>query len=477
LSSEFETVFARELTAVVSQMQKASNKGEDGTLASQLELFSYYLKTGFVPWWADLDRPGMLEENLEYLIQQAPMALIQAMQELGNQQRVIRRIILSYPDRLLEALSRVLAPHLEAALPGFAGEVARMLEIARSSTRLSFSLGRDLLWEETLRLIHQRESSTLGLSSFFRTIFMRLAHRSGLPYRPLISAIGEALKTGSSRVHPQAAVIVQDLYREICESDSSPELIRAELLEFLVRFAPSVSGLGHMSPSALAQVLAKLKLWESRAAAGETLTSELIAELLVSDFDSKQFQAAPKASERMRESTSIDLRFSETDEIYVNNAGLVILWPFLKRFFRGLGLANQKKFNDPAAVQRAVGLLQYMVCEDEAAQEYLLSLNKVLCGMPLDEVFDFGPPITEAEIEQGRRLLTAVIEHAPILRKMSIAGFRQTFLLRKGQLSSRDGVWRLRVERESYDVILDRFPWSVSWLKLPWMEFPMNVEW
>jgi hypothetical protein len=83
----------------------------------------------------------------------------------------------------------------------------------------------------------------------------------------------------------------------------------------------------------------------------------------------------------------------------------------------------------------------------------------------------------KSKIEECRHLLTSVIEHAPILRNMSIPGFRNTFLLRKGQLSARDGIWRLRVERETYDVVLDRFPWSVSWLKLPWMEFPMHVEW
>ena len=173
----------------------------------------------------------------------------------------------------------------------------------------------------------------------------------------------------------------------------------------------------------------------------------------------------------------IDLSFSDSDELYVNNSGLVILWPFLNRFFKHLGLVEEKKFKDEAAVQRAVGLLQYLVSEDASPQEYLLPLNKVLCGMALDEVFDFGPPVTEVEIEECRQLLTLVIEHAPILRNMSVPGFRNTFLLRKGQLSARDGIWRLRVERETYDVVLDRFPWSVSWLRLPWMDFPMHVEW
>jgi len=101
----------------------------------------------------------------------------------------------------------------------------------------------------------------------------------------------------------------------------------------------------------------------------------------------------------------------------------------------------------------------------------------VLCGIPVDEVFDFGLPLTEHEIEECNNLLSAAIEQAPILHNMSAAAFRVTFLLRRGQLSTRDGAWLLRVERETYDVVLDRFPWSIAWLKLPWMEDPMQVEW
>jgi hypothetical protein len=74
-------------------------------------------------------------------------------------------------------------------------------------------------------------------------------------------------------------------------------------------------------------------------------------------------------------------------------------------------------------------------------------------------------------------MLTAVIANAPILRDMSIDGFRGSFLLRKGVLSVRDGAWLLRVERASYDVVLDRFGWGISWVKLPWMQAPLCVEW
>jgi hypothetical protein len=174
---------------------------------------------------------------------------------------------------------------------------------------------------------------------------------------------------------------------------------------------------------------------------------------------------------------AIDLSFSEADELYIGNAGLVILWPFLSHFFTRLDLLAEHQFKDAAARQRAVGLLQHLATAEPAFPEYLLPLNKVLCGMTLTEVFDFGPPLSDTEAEECTDLLQAIIAQAPILRDMSAAGFRGTFLLRRGMLSERDGAWLLRVERESYDIVLDRFPWGWEWVKLPWMAAPLRVEW
>jgi Contractile injection system tape measure protein len=165
------------------------------------------------------------------------------------------------------------------------------------------------------------------------------------------------------------------------------------------------------------------------------------------------------------------------DESYVDNAGLVVLWPFLGHLFEHLELLAERQFPDRAALHRAVGLLQHLATGDREPPEYQLALPKVLCGMDLDEALDFGPPVTETETEECENLLTAAIAHAPILGEMSIAGLRESFLLRKGVLSARDGAWLLRVERVGYDVVLDRLPWGVGWVKLGWMEAALRVEW
>jgi hypothetical protein len=172
-----------------------------------------------------------------------------------------------------------------------------------------------------------------------------------------------------------------------------------------------------------------------------------------------------------------DLRFSQADEIAVANAGLVILWPFLASFFTHLGLVEERQFKDLPAHQRGVGLLQFLAAKQADPAEYLLPLNKVLCGLEPKHVFDFGPPLRKNEQKECTSLLKAVIAQAPILHNMSPDGFRGNFLLRRGQLSVRDGLWLLRVERQTYDIVLERFPWSWQWVKLPWMETPLQIEW
>ena len=40
-----------------------------------------------------------------------------------------------------------------------------------------------------------------------------------------------------------------------------------------------------------------------------------------------------------------------------------------------------------------------------------------------------------------------------------------------------DQSWRLEVARMGHDVLLDKIPWGIGFIKLPWMEEPLFVEW
>ena len=64
-----------------------------------------------------------------------------------------------------------------------------------------------------------------------------------------------------------------------------------------------------------------------------------------------------------------------------------------------------------------------------------------------------------------------------MLAGLSIDGLRGSFLLRAGQLSAQDDHHLLRVERQSWDIVLARLPWSSNIVKLPWMAAVLQVQW
>ncbi|MGC2776018.1 MAG: contractile injection system tape measure protein, partial [Bradyrhizobium sp.] len=167
------------------------------------------------------------------------------------------------------------------------------------------------------------------------------------------------------------------------------------------------------------------------------------------------------------------------DSHAVDSAGVCLLWPFLPRFFARRGLLDAKEtgFASLAAQQRAVLLLHHLATGERDAPEFALLLPKVLCGMPPFDPRETADPVSDVESAEAAQLLDAAIAHATCLGTISHAGLRETFLMRPGMLGTRDGAWLLRLEGRSADVLLKRIPWTLQWLRLPWMQAAMRVEW
>lgn len=161
--------------------------------------------------------------------------------------------------------------------------------------------------------------------------------------------------------------------------------------------------------------------------------------------------------------------------IFLRNAGMVVLHPFLPTFFNALKIAKQGKLLKP---ERAICLLQYLATGRTGAMEHELPLNKLLCGVPLGQPLIRQIRLTKNEKNEADNLLRAVVSHWSALGSTTPEGLRGTFLCREGKLAnSPDGAWLLRVEQRSFDVLLADLPWSISAIKLPWMAELLNVEW
>lgn len=163
--------------------------------------------------------------------------------------------------------------------------------------------------------------------------------------------------------------------------------------------------------------------------------------------------------------------------LYLNQAGIVLLHPFLPPYFESIGLLSDRQFQDGACQQTAIYLLHYLATGATDPPEYELVLPKLLCGWPLDTPV-VCPDLPTAALEEAEHLLQAAIDHWQALKSTRPDGLREGFLQREGKLTcSCDRTWKLQVEQQAIDVLLSRLPWSVSIVKLPWMDDLLTVEW
>ena len=189
----------------------------------------------------------------------------------------------------------------------------------------------------------------------------------------------------------------------------------------------------------------------------------------------------PKATPLPAQQPPRQLSHTESDvddELVIDGAGMVLLWPFLETLFSRLELLTQERlFGDEAQRQRAMALLGFLVDGDGDPPEWRLTLAKLLCGALPQAPYGLEAPLSDAEQAEAEALLQAVLGHADGRLGDDGAALRQGFLQRPGLLSARPGAWVLQVERRPGDEVLEGLPWSWSWIRLPWMDELLQVVW
>ncbi len=167
----------------------------------------------------------------------------------------------------------------------------------------------------------------------------------------------------------------------------------------------------------------------------------------------------------------------EGESLEIDNAGVVLLWPYLEMFFKALGLVEDHAFINIEGQARAVQLLHYLVNGNENAEEYHWPLLKLLCGTQIPDFVSARFELTTGEKEESEHLLKAVVRNWKALKNTSPAALQSSFLRRSGLLMHDHNGWIVYIERISIDVLLDKLTWPVSVIKLPWNDYTIHVKW
>ncbi|WP_231739348.1 contractile injection system tape measure protein [Novosphingobium sp. FSW06-99] len=168
--------------------------------------------------------------------------------------------------------------------------------------------------------------------------------------------------------------------------------------------------------------------------------------------------------------------------LYVANAGLVLVHPFLPRLFDELGLLGtdaegRTRVLPGEALSRACHLLQFLVDGRLDRPEPHLVLNKLLCGVPPAMPVARAIDPRSGDLATCDAMLKAVLANWPPLNRTSIDALQETFFQREGRLQCSGGKWTLQVQRKTLDVLMDQIPWGLSVVYHHWMPEPIYVTW
>ncbi len=176
-----------------------------------------------------------------------------------------------------------------------------------------------------------------------------------------------------------------------------------------------------------------------------------------------------------------DQQHTKDSMVLTFDGGLVLLWPYLTRYFQKYDLlimmpthdahdesvATHWQFVDEAAQLKAHALLMNVLAV--SADDNNAIVANILVGLEPDAWIESPAVLTAQEINSGEQLLIAVITNWPALKNMPVGSFRELFLWREASCTLTDGSHHITIESKTVDILLTQLPWGLGYISLPWL--------
>lgn len=407
-------------------------------IRNDLQALLFYLARAYLPWWAGRERFAMLDTRLAALpafageLSKFPAFSRQLLLMIRRDRQALQRLLYSFLPDFLRNIYDHLVPELTAEQQAQLKKISLLLDSMADASWLR-----------------------AGYSGRVSKVLLEIARTDvlGACYPILF----DFLKAESQ----QAGFSFNDWMEKAERHLSGPE--------------------ERLPSSLLEEIMTIIRAEADRRANNELSNSQQKGRPAYSDIEDKvkdkSGKARPAAANPAKEPAE-PVAPAPDESIYIENAGLVLLHPFLSELFHSLDWVKDKEFTSTVHHQKAVLLLEYLADKSVQPPEYVLCLNKILCGTTLQYPVDvLALKLEEPEKAAADELLTAVVGHWKALRGSSIDALRANFLMREGKLQKKDRNWKLLVEKKPQDILLNHLPWGVSIIRLPWMTEYLYVDW
>lgn len=161
---------------------------------------------------------------------------------------------------------------------------------------------------------------------------------------------------------------------------------------------------------------------------------------------------------------------------YVQNAGLILIHPFIKTFFEHCDLLHPKtqQLINP---ELCAHLLHYIATGKTNAPEYDMVFEKFLCNIPMHQTINRHLKLSRKHKTQAKNVIESVQYNWISMKKSSVELLQNEFFQRSGKLVVTDHDYTLIIEQKTQDILLKNLGWGLGLVKLPWKEKFMFINW
>ena len=420
-----------------------------------LEIVKFFIMRGILPWWGDIDGIDTEEIFLDF-IEKSPDEAADFISSLDE--KSILRIIRQFSDEVHSGLLKMIYEEEYSGIFSFLDDLKTLF------STIEYDHPENEKSEEIILFILLKKAKNIvKVKSIPEQVFREFLRKS-------VSEQGISLPEMTA--HFSAAVKSLKKKKVIFKSDLPDVIVKLENELKAIEKDNEIekrAGKHHTDEQTYSkkenQIYKNLRDNDIEPDSSDTEADRNL-------IDNKRTEISEDSGEDLKFETDEDF-----EEVFISNAGLVLLNPFISRFFAKLNLIDDGKFKKTENKIKAALILQFLVTGAKEIPEHALPLNKLLCGLDISYPVPKEIDITDEIIAESEKLLKSVISHWKALKSTSVKGFRESFLMRKGKLEIRDRDFLLNVESHSFDIIMDTLPWGINIIKFDWMKKPLYVEW
>lgn len=424
LKNQITRLFKEELSEIVDSREIWSEQTENNSKASWisnkeklLQSFIYFLENGSMPWWnSDNENINFLETAVFDSLIAVP-AFQKSILSVLPKQHIQTRIINQLSDRQIAQLCMALLENKE----------------------LTINL-EDRVLQNVSKLRHHERSLVWGL---VLGVLSKYSDSSNADLRKyILEQVSKANPAGSST--KKVSHKIQKALTEIFSFISEDEI--AESIE-------NTNSINH------------IKNIESKGP--ENITNHLKNNL-------KNVKKTAEAIDHNNTELHDDGIMNEGQ--YVQNAGLILIHPFIKTLFEHCDLLDPKtqEITNP---ELGAHLLHYIATGTTNAPEYEMTFEKFLCNIPMHQSIDRHIKLSRKHKTEAKNVIESVQHNWSPMQKSSAALLQNEFFQRSGKLVVTDHDYTLTVERKTQDILLEKLGWGIGFIKLPWKEKFLFVNW